>query len=130
MTKSFGSRLLYLFMVALLISACSAAGDVIGDSRTSLKPVSPLVSAFHGVALFSPILIFGGILAFALTIPSISAAGLFPFGRRKRRDLSAGKLSNVDFDFNRFLTREQSKALISLAAFVDSALDNYFRHFA
>lgn len=125
MAKFYGNWLLYLLRVTLLISACSAAAAVDRDSQTGLKPVSLLVSAFHGVALFFPILFFGGIIAFGLTIPSLSAAGVFPFGRRKKRDLSAAEHLTIDIDFDRFLTPEQSRALISLAAFVDSALGNY-----
>ena len=120
MAKWPGNWLLYFsLLVTLMISACSSATPAVRDAQ----PVSALTSAFRLLAMLFPIPIFGGILAFGLTIPALSAAGVYPFGGRKRRDLA--DVDSLNFNIDRYLTFEQSRSLASLAALVEHVLDNY-----
>ena len=114
--------ILYLsLLVTLMISTCSSGTTAVSDSE---QPVSVLTSAFRLLAMLFPIPIFGGILAFGLTIPALSAAGVYPFGGRKRRDLT--EADSLNFDIDRYLlTFEQSRTLASLAALVEHVLENY-----
>lgn len=102
-----------------MTSVCSSATTAVRDSQ----PVSVLTSAVRLLAMLFPIPIFGGILAFGLTIPALSAAGIYPFGGRKRRDLM--DVNSLNFDIDRYLTFEQSRSLASLAALVEHVLENY-----
>lgn len=119
-----------MFLVTLMISACSSATSAIRDLQpASEEPVPLIISAAHLLAMLLPIPFFAGIIAFGLTIPSLSAAGVYPFGGRKRRDLttaaSINSINSSDFDFDRYLTSEQCRSLVSLAALVEHALESY-----
>lgn len=118
------------FFVTLMTSAsCSSATSAVRQQPVSEEPVPLIISAVNLLAMLLPIPFFAGILAFGLTIPALSAAGVFPFGGRKKRDLTttaASINSSSDlFDFGRYLSPEQCRSLVSLAALVEHALESY-----
>lgn len=116
------------FFVTLMTSAsCSSATSAVRQQPVSEEPVPLIISAVHLFAMLLPIPFFAGILAFGLTIPALSAAGVFPFGGRKKRDLTttAASINSDLFDFGRYLSPEQCRSLVSLAALVEHALESY-----